>query len=253
MDDSSRIHLKFGIFALDSENSFEVMSTADTAAESADTATKSAKGKGKQGAGLKNSGKKESIQVSDNCFDWFDCKAPVNEGEDGVQCEICDGWYHRVCVKLSKQAYEALVADSIDKLNMLHWYCTHCSRGVKRVLTGMAVLEKRQDMMENEISNLKKDLIKISDIDGRVEATTEKVARIEKQVKEMDSSIDKVIETRLKEAVEEKEDKEKRCLNLVLFGIEESGKETAQDRIDTGVRIQDDCVTSIMNVHDIIG
>ena len=132
--------------------------------------------------------------------------------------------------------------DSVDKLNMLHWYCTHCSKGVKRVLTGMAVLKKRQDMMENEISNLKKDFIKVSDIDRRVEATAEKVVMIEKQVKEMDGSIDKVIETRLKEAAEEKEDKEKRCLNLVLFGIEESGKETPQERI------QEDT----MNVQDIL-
>ena len=135
----------------ENKESVEVMNTSDPT-------VKSAKAIGKQ-VNAKNVERIELTQVSENSFDCFDCKNPVLDRDDGVQCEICDGWYHCLCEKLSKQTYEALMADSVNKMNMLHWYCIHRSKGVKKVLTGMAALKQRQDKMELEISTIKKDLV----------------------------------------------------------------------------------------------
>ena len=49
------------------------------------------------------------------------CNKHVNEG---VECEICEQWFHTTCAKMSKAAMQAL-----EENKSLHWYCEGCTKG----------------------------------------------------------------------------------------------------------------------------
>ena len=45
------------------------------------------------------------------------CEKGVGEKEQGIQCELCEKWYHAGCVKIPEEVYKVL-----GKLSSLHWF-----------------------------------------------------------------------------------------------------------------------------------
>ena len=49
------------------------------------------------------------------------CQSLNFQRRQGIQCDQCDYWYHRTCVKLSKDVFQNLIDD--NKM----WLCPTCS------------------------------------------------------------------------------------------------------------------------------
>ena len=50
----------------------------------------------------------------------------VGEKEQGIQCELCEKWWHAGCVKIPDYVYKV-----IAKLSSLHWFCEGCNSGAR--------------------------------------------------------------------------------------------------------------------------
>ena len=49
--------------------------------------------------------------------------------DSGLQCEVCDLWYHTKCQKVSDDMFEFL-----EKNAGTHWNCKSCSKSMAKVL-----------------------------------------------------------------------------------------------------------------------
>ena len=48
-------------------------------------------------------------------------KKIVGNNENGIQCDICNLWYHRECLKLSEEEYRIQRRNEMSK-----WFCEKC-------------------------------------------------------------------------------------------------------------------------------
>ena len=48
------------------------------------------------------------------------CDQKVTSKEKAIQCEICEGWWHCKCEKISDEGYVLLNCENI------HWFCGAC-------------------------------------------------------------------------------------------------------------------------------
>ena len=85
-----------------------------------------------------------------------DCGKPVQDKERGIQCEVCDFWYHAKCQQISDEAYKQL-----DENEALHWYCTGCNRSVIGILKTLAGIKAWQEKTDLELDKVKKELLEI--------------------------------------------------------------------------------------------
>lgn len=95
---------------------------------------------------------KSNEQSSDVCFV---CSKTVSDSDDGLQCEICDGWFHIKCVGVAKKTYDLLKDPTVTGVN---WYCTPCNKGSKKILMSMTALEARQTDLELDVNKLKLEI-----------------------------------------------------------------------------------------------
>ena len=85
------------------------------------------------------------------------CVKKVGEKENGVQCEIFEKWWHAACAGLSQEEYNVVQKVPQRKSR----YCTGTALNSKNavgVLKLIKVMQERQDKMEKEISELKKEI-----------------------------------------------------------------------------------------------
>jgi len=109
------------------------------------------------------------------------CKKHVNEG---VECEICERWFHAPCVDMSKPTMKALVDDK-----SLHWYCEGCRNGVVQI---WEKIKERQDELEGKIKSIEKEM------EGLRKDTNTKQAKMEHEIGKMKNEM-----KGMKEAFEE--------------------------------------------------
>ena len=56
-------------------------------------------------------------------------KKYVGERDAGIQCELCEKWFHSGCVKILEDIYKVL-----GKMTNLHWFCEQCNSGARKLL-----------------------------------------------------------------------------------------------------------------------
>lgn len=81
------------------------------------------------------------------------CCKQVSVNDNGIQCEICELWYHIKCEDMSEQLYKALCTFQQD----LHWYCSSCKKGANKLLTIVCRLQGRMDKMEEEMCRMQRE------------------------------------------------------------------------------------------------
>ena len=57
----------------------------------------------------------------------MDCGNPVHNGQEGVQCDCCSGWFHNMCEGIKIPAIRAL-----DRLKILSWLCAEYKYCIKK-------------------------------------------------------------------------------------------------------------------------
>jgi len=70
-------------------------------------------------------------------------KKRVGEREAVIQCELCEKWFHRGCVKISEDTYKVL-----GKMTNLHWFC-----GARKLLVNFSRLNERICQVELDLKN----------------------------------------------------------------------------------------------------
>ena len=91
-------------------------------------------------------------QSSDVCFV---CSKTVSDSDDGLQFEICDGWFHIKCVGVTNNTYDLLNDSAVTGVD---WYCTPGNKGSKKILMSMTALEARQIDLELDVNKLKLEI-----------------------------------------------------------------------------------------------
>jgi chromosome segregation ATPase len=117
--------------------------------------------------------------------------------EKGVQCELCEEWFHCKCEGVLEETYK------IMKQEKVHFYCGRCDKNVVQLLKTVLDLKTRQDRLEDRIQK-NQDEVKetIQDFVRKLmeEAKTknENIEKLEKSVKDLKKEITKVIQDQAK-------------------------------------------------------
>ena len=62
---------------------------------------------------------------------------------EGIQCEICEVWWHPACAGI-----ESEICVSLGKNQQLHWYCLKCNSSVGKMLLELKKVQDRMDTVE---------------------------------------------------------------------------------------------------------
>jgi PHD-finger len=147
-----------------------------------------------------------------------DCNKVVHDREKGLLCEVCNEWYHTKCQNVSAETYSFL-----QKEDGIHWYCKGCDKGVSKLLQSMSVLQKRQDIFESELTNIKGD---ITDIQTSIQALDTKMeCMIDTKVCDtIEEKVEEKVDLKVKfmsAKVEEDMEIERRKYNVIFHGVVE--------------------------------
>ena len=144
-----------------------------------------------------------------------ECKRLVKDNDKGVQCDICEHWYHANCVKISSDVYSVIsVKEDLD------WYCVTCKRGIKQNKKDLNTLHLENERLKEENKSLKDRMIDLEDQmkNFKQEIKGELMTEVAKYMKEM------------MHEVKEREEKNDKVNNLVFFNVKESLKENGKER-----------------------
>lgn len=171
------------------------------------------------------------------------CRDTVSDDEhSGVECEVCLTWFHPQCAGLTVNVVRCLSKPGI------HWFCAKCDQ--LQIKVGYQVIR-----VERQLAELK-DLMQ-STLDTKLNAIKQSYAEVVKKVEESSSMIaeqnsvsiesyksikqqtDLIAEhTRQQRDREEREFRER---NLIIFGIPESSEDTVIAGVKT---LMDECHVS---------
>ena len=100
------------------------------------------------------------------------CNKQVNEG---IECEVCEHWFHARCVNLTTAAMKALESDK-----SIHWCCEGCGNGVVMM---WKKFKERQDKMEMQMSVIHKEVEGIKrDASTRQVKTDKDIGMLKKEI-----------------------------------------------------------------------
>ena len=83
-------------------------------------------------------------ELNDSSFPCLLCKESVNWSADALQCDGCDNWLHRECIRMSNDEYERLAGLTAT------WLCCHC--GLMNISTDLFI--KSTLNLENKFNEL---------------------------------------------------------------------------------------------------
>ena len=129
-----------------------------------------------------------------------------------IQCNICSMWCHRVCTKLSKEAFKGLEVQARET-GQAYWACRSCLSFNAKWNAQMKETTRRQDATDSRVEENSRN---IEEMRLLIEATRKEMRD---HAKESDGLADRM--ERLME--EELQERESRRLNLVLHGVPEPG------------------------------
>ena len=168
-----------------------------------------------------------------------ECKKEV--AEEGVKCEMCENWYHTKCQGVSKALYTALQEVGSDKEEQsgLHWYGKRCNKACVKLHKGMTLISKEQEMLERRMVKVENVVVEMekgnlpdavmenieTKIDERLKAANEIMNRSVKTV------VTETVNAANKSVVKHLSEQERRKFNLMIFRVQESNSEEANDRI----------------------
>ena len=85
-------------------------------------------------------------ESNDSSFPCLLCKESVNWSADALQCDGCDNWLHRECIRMSNDEYERLAGLTAT------WLCCHC--GLMNISTDLFIKSTLNlDNKFNELSD----------------------------------------------------------------------------------------------------
>ena len=111
------------------------------------------------------------------------CKNEVPVDCDSMICDLCELWFHIECIPMTAERYN-LLKELGDGEEDIKWFCPSCKVGFKEMKTKINVLEKR--------------------------------------VRDLECGMERRINEKITDIVEERMERERRVKNLIFFGIQEA-------------------------------
>ena len=133
------------------------------------------------------------------------CKNKIlDDSQDSIECERCVEWFHGACVSVPDSLIGLLSVPGV------HWFCSKCDQNSCKFVT----LEKKVDEIKDLVS--KNIDLKVAQLE---KTYAEAVKKIETNSEVIVNAAQKTIQK------DERESKENRERNLIIFGLPESSKE----------------------------
>lgn len=101
--------------------------------------------------------RRSSKNKDDNPSNCPRCTKAVTDKEMGLECEICEMWFHIKCQGISEAECKFL-----GEHKSVHWYCITCNENVASVLKMYTTLEQRQDKIEEDFAKLRTEISEIA-------------------------------------------------------------------------------------------
>jgi len=163
------------------------------------------------------------------------CIKSVESDELGLECEICENWFHIKCEDVSEEEYDFLEAHKI-----LHWYCNSCNKSVANVIKLFSSLKVKGDGIERlnticagEFPDTMATVIdsKINEAVVKIEDKINKsLLSITEQVNKTDTKLETAIEAKLVQSVAEiKKDLEPTWASLVTKEVDSKFEKVSRD------------------------
>ena len=144
----------------------------------------------------------------------LNCENAIEEDNDDViECHKCKEWCHKPCTGLTGAQYNCLRHGG----NFIQWFCVDCRENESEGKEPKSRLEAKMD-------SIRKVLTSLHDRLGRLEDTQKE------NLREVESKIAEVVERKVKDYMEENEEKEKRKLNTVICNLPKSPAESPEER-----------------------
>lgn len=176
------------------------------------------KGKGGRGGRSKTTGPLAlGTDGADHCLKCL--QIFTNEDDHMILCDRCDGYMCQKCAKLDDSQYEVLT----KSLTNLHFYCENCEApAIQSVLTDATIEEKCSKYckkIEDRLTKVEKDNAEKAD-KNVVDSLGARLKKMEEDMKGLTEDISKM-NGKIMLTRNEKDEKEKREMNLVIRGLEE--------------------------------
>ena len=91
---------------------------------------------------------KASVKAGDRGCNCIMCGTKVKDKEPSLQCELCEGWCHAQCEKVSEDVLQVLQRENI------HWYCMKCNKGIDTILCTIQKITQKQVQIDTYIHTL---------------------------------------------------------------------------------------------------
>ena len=199
------------------------------------------RGHGRKSAsgGRGGQGQSQSSNTKQRQFDqrspWIciKCENAIEEGnEEVMECHGCKEWCHKACTELTGSQYNCLKHGG----NFIQWFCEEC-----REEDGGGKGQKSR--LEAKMDNILKVLTSVHDRLDKLEG------KQRENLREVESKIEEVVERKVKDYMEESEEKEKRKLNIIICNLPESSAETPEERKNEDQERVRDLVGKISDVQ----
>ena len=145
------------------------------------------------------------------------CDIHVKKNEAAIQCNICELWAHQKCADLSDVLFRELVHQA-ENNGGTFWSCKSCRSASTKFNRQITEIYKKVEDLEQ----------------GHHEIRSE-VEAVKGSVKEVDSKVDKMIESNSKasekfqdEVFAELRDREERKKNIIIHNLDEPGQDVTR-------------------------
>ncbi|XP_054280059.1 uncharacterized protein LOC128998090 [Macrosteles quadrilineatus] len=187
------------------------------------------------------------------------CVKAVLDSEDGLECDgDCKRWFHRECIRMNKTEYNRLGNDGNIKWSCSRMDCvSFSSTPISQLSVQMtSVISKLDELLGkvNKIDDISKD---VAEIRAEVSAVSSSLSSLEPRVTSVENKVDSIsqnlarasttVDTHgerlakleshsssdscLASTIEEINERNLRAKNVMVFGLCESTKSTAEDRM----------------------
>ncbi len=140
------------------------------------------------------------------------CGNPVSDEEKGIECDDCHSWWHAGCANLTVKEYEIIT----KKSKYLKFCCDNC---VDNDRPKENALQAQLSMMTTMFSTMQQTQLKILD----------RLEKLESNQK-IDSKIEDMVDSKIKEAILDTREREERKLNLIITNIREPEGASLEDK-----------------------
>ena len=149
-----------------------------------------------------------------------ECEREVKGNQKALKCDSCELWIHLNCTNVDESVYN-VIGEGDSK--GLMWFCQNCESDVSVALKTYNEVKRRQDAIEAKLE-------KVSDLMLESAKKTDEIS------KRMDN-VDKLIEVRVSDYFKDREEKERKKLNIIVHGVPESDKREPGDRKSEDTRV----------------